>query len=127
MFRKKQEQKPTHWQLPTYDGTKSYQNLLVGVYGVTWNSDWLNWNKSNIDVALQRNPINIIRSGRYSSSLIQFGTLGGYYWQSIAAANNAAGNLAFYEYYLFPEMAYSKDYGMTLRCLSASISTKNRS
>ena len=49
------------WQLPTYNGTKSYQNLLVEVYGGVGSS----LKNSRVGVITQNKPVNFILSGVY--------------------------------------------------------------
>ena len=106
-----------HWQLPTYDGTKSYQNLLIGVYGETWNSNWQNWDDSHKDTVLQQEPTNLIRGGRYYSGNIATRNNEGYFWtyQSILAADS--GSLRFHSTALYPSNANAKGHGFSLRCL----------
>ena len=98
-------------QLPTYDGTKSYQNLLVEVYGGKDIGD-------NRDTIIQNMPANFIRSGNYSSS----GTIvrrnsSGRYWYDQVYTNKTAFGLSFGDTNLDPRVADNRDNGYTVRCL----------
>ena len=108
-----------HWQLPTYDGTKSYQNLLVEVYGGTWNSDWLNWPNANMDAILHNPAINLVRSGyyKYDPGVILHRSSDGDYWQSRVYSETNARGLDFISTRLLPQYSGLKGDGFTLRCL----------
>ena len=102
-----------HWQLPTYDGTKSYQNLLVGVYGGVNDG-------SNRDSIIQQKPINLIHNGFYD---YDSGGIGGrnnvgYYWRPSSVSADNARSLYFHSTYLSP-LGYGNDKGLgfSLRCL----------
>ena len=102
-------------QLPTYDGTKSYQNLLVEVYGGT--DGYLL--DSNLDVIIQNNPISFIRSGRYyygSGSIVDRSNES-FYWGLIPVSDTYARYLYFYSTYLNPQSSNYKGNGFSFRCL----------
>ena len=106
-------------QLPTYDGTKSYQNLLVGVYGIAWNSNWKEWNETHMDAPPQQKPISFIRSGWYSSGNIGRLSTDGYYWHLRANSDITVSISWFVSAALYPQGTNGKGYGHSLRCLSA--------
>ena len=105
-------------QLPTYDGTKSYQNLLVGVYGGQESKG--NLFTTNSDSIIHFQPIAFIRGGNYNCSsgsinnlLSSFGT----YWESRAYLTDLAWyfNLNFTT--LDSQAGSPKGNGYSLRCL----------
>ena len=105
------------WQLPTYDGTKSYQNLLVEVYEMQtynlWDGSW-----NNLDTALQVLPISLIHSGIYNYNYgIITNTGTGYYLESIPYNTTNVWYLHFLSAYLDPRTSLHKGYGYSLRCL----------
>ena len=109
------------WQLPTYDGTKSYQNLLVGVYGMV-SYGLINYGKyDKADSQIQSTPLDLIRSGTYSytSGYINNRSDEGHYWQPIVYSEFNVRYLSFYVTLLYPQDGgwYHKGYGMPLRCL----------
>ena len=101
------------WQLPTNDGTKSYQNLLVGVYGMQTS------NRTNFDTEIQQKPFNFIRSGRYNYDIgnITFLTNDGYYWQAKTSSAVEVETLLFYATRISVQTSYPKGRGQPLRCL----------
>ena len=101
------------WQLPTYDGTKSYQNLLVEVYGMVTS------NRANYDTEIQQNPLNFIRSGNYgySSGDVSNRSIRGIYWLPRIESANSARFLYFYSTHLYAADNYDKGSGYSLRCL----------
>ena len=104
-------------QLPTYDGTKSYQNLLVGVYGgVDSNGELL---ESHLDAVIHNKPLNSVRGGYYerSNGGINVRNGRGYYWRLDSSSDNSAGHLLAYSTYFNSQNAHFKGHGMALRCL----------
>ena len=97
-------------QLPTYDGTKSYQNLLVGVYG---GIDIGN----NRDAILRRKPSNFVNAGDYHYNGYLGGRGGNNYWLSVTRSSIVAANLYFTSNYFNPQEGYQKGSGFSLRCL----------
>ena len=104
------------WQLPTYDGTKSYQNLLVGVYGGQEGIDWLS---TRLDTVTQNIPINLIRNGyyKYDSGSISSRNNYGYYWWLQASSNMLAMHLRLNATALYSQHHSHKGAGYSLRCL----------
>ena len=102
------------WQLPTYNGTKSYQNLLVGVYEMRTGYD-----KINSDLQIQSLPISFIRSGyyTYNSGTIISRNNYGIYWTSLVGGPINANRLYFDSTALVPSSNLDKGRGYTLRCL----------
>ena len=102
-------------QLPTYSGTKNYQNLLVEVYGGTTGSDWPS---TKLDAIIQNDPINLIRSGLYGSGSISYRNTDGDYWQSKVTNTSYVMRLFFYSTGLGPQdESGAKGRGFPLRCL----------
>ena len=102
-------------QLPTYDGTKSYQNLLVGVYGGTYG----NLADSHIDTMVYNKPVNFDRGGHYyrGSGYIISRNGSGFYWQTQATTNTYGRYLNFSLSVLTPHPVSDKGYGFSIRCL----------
>ena len=105
------------WQLPTYSGTKSYQNLLVEVYGGTSGT----LSGSHLDAIIQNNPTSFVRSGAYrfdSGSLTYYPrTNYGFFWEATPYSATNARYLYFYSTYLTPQNNSNKGNGISLRCL----------
>ena len=105
-------------QLPTYDGTKSYQNLLVGVYGMESTGTTV---KLRYDTELQQNPLDFIRSGSYSyiSGNINARDSSGYYWESRAGSITNTWRMRFDSIYFGAQyLNYGdKGNGLSVRCL----------
>ena len=101
-----------HWQLPTYDGTKSYQNLLVEVYGISESYSAVGV-KINSDSSIQFPPFNFIRSGFYiySSGQTNFAWRGSFWYSTISV------DLLFNSDTLRTQDSSAKGFGLTLRCL----------
>ena len=105
-------------QLPTYDGTKSYQNLLVEVYELTEASDPSKY-KINTDSQLHFIPISLVHNGRYYFSDGETHDFGyTFYWQS-SRAYDATQSFTLHtcSSYIFPVYSYARGYGQSLRCL----------
>ena len=104
------------WQLPTYDGTKSYQNLLVGVYKIEPGNTTT---KPKYDTEIQIMPLDLIHSGNYDYN---FGSAKtdkeyGYYWEQRTNSIMEARNLYFRSINFNPQSSRNKGYGLALRCL----------
>ena len=104
-------------QLPTYDGTKSYQNLLVGVYGGQYVDGSMGINRA--DAFLQQLPTNLIRSGYYSYKSGSIGNSNGNYWELQAHSITNTKYLVFNDNLLSPRFNDNKGVGYSLRCLVA--------
>ena len=76
-------------------------------------------NRSNFDTKLQRNPISLIRKGRYNHDIgnIAYLTDDGYYWQTKTNSITEAGTLLFYATRLSAQTSYPKGRGQSIRCL----------
>ena len=100
-------------QLPTYDGTKSYQNLLVGVYEMTTS------NRINYDTEVQRIPLDFIRGGYYwhVNGRISDKTDLGRYWGVVSNSSTSAQSFGFGSVLLDPQHTNGKGVGLFLRCL----------
>ena len=106
-------------QLPTYNGTKSYQNLLVGVYGIQVGGSW-SAPLHNPDSVMHQSPLNFSRSGYYScnSGSTNSGRSDGYYHSSRTGSATTMQYLNFNSTYLLPlNNYYERGAGITLRCL----------
>ena len=114
------------WQLPTYDSTKSYQNLLVEVYGGQESNGTIG-RTINSDSVIQFSSISFIRSGyySYSSGGISVRDSNGYLWELEAVLTIAARILYFNSTYLYPQNTTYKGSGFPLRCLVPLENTKN--
>ena len=99
-------------QLPTYNGTKSYQNLLVEVYGIDMGS-------GKKDYYLQIKPTNLIRGGlyNYGSGGITNDKYSGFYWESRSYTIIYAWSLYFSYGGLNSQNGNNKGMGFSLRCL----------
>ena len=107
----------SHWQLPTYNGTKSYQNLLVEVYGKQ-TSDSLGF-FDRADAQVHFSPIYMGREGEYSyisGKATNRGT-DGTLWQSTSHSASNAKDLVFHSTFLGTLYASDKGRGYSLRCL----------
>ena len=105
------------WQLPTHNGTKSYQNLLVGVYGGQESNTTLE--TINSDSITQLLPFSFAHSGRYSYSTGVLSSRGSYGYYQKAAAHSAVSisSTNFTSTSLNPQDTASKGTGTSLRCL----------
>ena len=108
------------WQLPTYSGTKSYQNLLGEVYGITSeNRDWQIWNGSYMGTTLQGIPISFILNGIYSHDTGSINNLNsyGYYSESNSSSTIYSYMLRFYSTGINTLGISPRGTGQSLRCL----------
>ena len=114
------EKQARSWRLPTYNGTKSYQNLLVGVYETRTAST--SWNGYKLDTQINKNPLSLIRNGYYiySSGEIYDRTGQGLYLQSKAISADNIGVLHFTPGRLGTQNGFYKGNGYSIRCLVAS-------
>jgi len=102
---------PKGWQLPQNSGTKSFNNLIRTVYGIS---------ATNTDASVIAEPLHFIRSGDYywnGGTLDSQGT-GGLFWSATAKSDTYAYNLAFYSGDLVPQDGGSKGFGFTVRCVA---------
>ena len=96
-----------------YSDTKSYQNLLVDVYGGE-NSYFASTSFSS---SVLRSPIQLGYGNIYRFYDGNFNYSNGSYWLSVVANNTRAHFLYFYSGYLRAINAYDKGAGMPIRCL----------
>ena len=107
---------PKGWQLPTYSGDKSFNNLFVNgdlSYGMS-NSG------STRDYGLLSAPLSYVRSGNYAwnSTGLNYRGSYGYYW-SLRSHNTTCSNLlSFYSSRLSPQSYSYRGYGYAVRCVS---------
>ena len=110
---------PKGWMLPTYDGNKSYYNLIINVYGGINRNPALS--NSQADGYILNNPLSFFRSGYYyweSASRNSRGSRG-YDWESRIVSATNSNYLSFYSTYLYPQDGTSRGYGFSVRCVSA--------
>ena len=103
-------------QLPTYDGTKSYQNLLVEVYETSYSDGWITDSRNFGGEILIS---SLTRSGRYSHIYGSATYLGseGYYFTKTAYNSAYTASLAFSGTSSIIMYTGDKGYGFKLRCL----------
>ena len=107
---------PKGWQLPTYSGDKSFNNLFVNgdlSYGMS-NSG------STRDYGLLSAPLSYVRSGYYywnSTGLNNRGSLG-YYWSLRSSNTTYSDYLSFNSSYLGPQNSSNRGNGFAVRCVS---------
>ena len=104
---------PRGWILATYDGNKSYKNLIIDVYGRE------NANP-NRDTGILYLPLSFLRSGNYNYSNGNKDNRGsdGYYWESRIASATYSNYLYFNSARLGPQNGTSRGHGFSVRCLS---------
>ena len=106
------------WQLPTYDGTKSYQNLLVEVYGIISYASIGYYSKA--DSQVQSTPLNIVRNGNYRHNYgdIAARSSNGYYWYPEVLSSTSGRDILISETAtVIIARGNSKGDGISLRCL----------
>ena len=109
---------PKGWMLPTYDGNKSYYNLIINVYG---GIEIANISNSQADEYILNNPLSFFRSGHYrweSASRSYRGSRGNY-WESHIASNTYSNYLGFTSTNLAPQRGNNRGYGFSVRCVSS--------
>ncbi|MBQ6394591.1 hypothetical protein IJH97_02475, partial [Candidatus Saccharibacteria bacterium] len=102
---------PKNWQLPQNSGTKSFQNLIRTVYGIS---------ATNTDASVIAEPLHFIHSGSYfwnDANLRNQGTNGSF-WSSAARSDVQSHHLDFYGTSLNPQSGASKGIGFTVRCVA---------
>ncbi|MBQ6394607.1 hypothetical protein IJH97_02560, partial [Candidatus Saccharibacteria bacterium] len=102
---------PKGWQLPQNSGSKSFNNLIRTIYGIS---------ATDTDTSVMAEPLHFIRSGFYRWN---GGTLGrqgttGYFWSATAKSDTNAYYLIFNSGYLVPQSSNNKGYGFTVRCVA---------
>ena len=107
---------PKGWQLPTYSGDKSFNNLFVNgdlSYGMS-NSG------STRDFGLLSAPLSYVRSGYYNWDSTGLGYRGsyGYYWSLRSYSTTYSYSLVFYSSGLGPQNYNSRGHGFAVRCVS---------
>ena len=97
----------------SHSGTKSYQNLLVDVYGGERTSG-ASSESFNLD-----SPFNFTRTGYYNITAgdLTSESLAGSFWENEIYYENHARLLRFYRNELIPQYANGKGYGFSLRYL----------
>ncbi len=102
---------PKGWQLPQNTGTKSFNNLIRTVYGIS---------ATDTDASVIAEPLHFIRSGGYRRSdgtLVNQGTNGDFRSATAKSVTNAY-SLYFYSGHLDPQHNGSKGYGLSVRCIA---------
>jgi len=104
---------PKGWQLPQNSGTKSFNNLIRTVYGIS---------ATNTDASVIAEPLHFIRSGNYNyngGTLLAQGT-GGYFSSATAKSGAYSYHLRFSSSggYLDPQFSRGKGFGLTIRCVA---------
>ena len=102
---------PKGWQLPQNSGTKSFNNLIRTVYGIS---------ATNTDASVIAEPLHFIRSGYYNWSggtLDNQGTDGSF-WSATAKSDTYAYYLGFHSGGLDPQHGSNKGNGLTVRCVA---------
>jgi len=103
---------PKGWQLPQNSGTKSFDNLIRTVYGIS---------ATDTDASVMAEPLHFIRSGIYSYSrggiLYDQGTSGNF-CSATAKSDIRAYYLNFSSIYLGPQYGSYKGHGFTVRCVA---------
>ncbi len=102
---------PKGWQLPQNSGTKSFNNLIRTVYGIS---------ATNTDASVIAEPLHFIRSGNYywyGGTLDDQGTHGNF-WSATAKSGPRAYYLYFSSGGLHPQTYNIKGYGCTVRCVA---------
>ncbi|MBQ6394666.1 hypothetical protein IJH97_02890 [Candidatus Saccharibacteria bacterium] len=102
---------PKGWQLPQNSGTKSFNNLIRTVYGIS---------ATNTDASVIAEPLHFIRSGVYYWNGGTLGNqgAGGYFWSATAKSVTDVYSLYFYSGNLNPLDYGHKGDGFTVRCVA---------
>ena len=116
---------PKGWQLPSYDGNKSYVNLTRDTYGkykigtYVYEGDY-NYNSYPAYDGLDILPLSFLRSGYYGWSNGARNNRGsyGYCWGSRAASGTNAYNLNFNLNNFNPQNNNNKGNGFSVRCVA---------
>ena len=99
-----------------YSGTKSYQNLLVDVYGGTGFYDGLRYTP-NVSTIAQNGAMRFTYPGIYYGSDPHNQTYNGYFWTNYGEGNSSARYLDLSSTVLLPYNIRSKGEGYAIRCL----------
>ena len=112
------------WKLAEYEGSGSYQTLIVNVYGQTrYTSSTAG---SNADSGIQHNPLSFLRGGyyEYSNGRLYNGGSNGYYWESKDHNSSGVRGLVFASGRLDPQFTWAsgiaflyKGSGFSIRCV----------
>ena len=100
---------PKGWRLPSKEGNKSYQNLLINSYNTPTNSD----------AALLAMPLSFVRAGYYYSGDGSFYNQGGngVLWSSTVYSSGFTYLLRFRDSNVYPQYNYGRGYGGSVRCV----------
>ena len=109
---------PKGWMLPTYDGNKSYYNLITNVYGGINRNPALS--NSQADGYILQQPLSFLRSGNYSWESASRNSRGsyGHYWESRFYSSTSSYYLSFSSTDLYPQNDNYRGRGISVRCLS---------
>ena len=98
----------------TYSGAKSYQNLLVDVYGGT---DYKHLGFTDNEDSILLMPVfTFTRSGFYNAD-VSSQQSNGYFWERDGSEESMARNLIFYGTLMYPQNYGYRGLGFSLRCL----------
>ena len=102
---------PKGWQLPQNSGTKSFNNLIRTVYGIS---------ATDTDTSVMAEPLHFIRSGSYgwSDGIPTNQGRYGNFWSATAKSGNSAYNLVSNFGDLNPHNTSYKGNGFTVRCVA---------
>ena len=102
---------PKGWRLPPNSGNKSYNTLIRTTYNISSTT-------SDTDILLA--PLSFVRLGYY---IYAYGSsnhrgLAGHYWLSTAYNSTYSHYLYFDSEAFYPQGGHSRDYGLSIRCVS---------
>ena len=117
---------PRGWRLPVNGGNdtdKSWQKLIMGVYGYSTAAGYNQNNRAAINKVMSL-PLSVPFAGYYewtNGALNNRGSTG-YYWSSTATSSDSGTNAydlnVYYGGYLYPQNYNNKTYGLTVRCVA---------
>ena len=103
---------PKGWQLPQNSGTKSFDNLIRTVYGIS---------ATDTDASVIAEPIHFIRSGlyRWNGGTLKYQGANGLFWSATAKSGTDAYGLDFSRAgHQYSQDGNNKGYGFAARCVA---------
>ena len=108
---------PKGWQLPTYEGDKSFTTLINTSYSMKNDTQIT---ENDIDAGALSNPLSLLRSGVFGWHVAGLYDRGGYgyYWSLRSDSTTHSSNLRFGNTDLNPQYSDARGGGFAVRCVS---------